>query len=631
MSFIRSVTVAGLVAGLCAAQSQDPKTWIQSQFPNLRMASVEEVIEQGTQAGLAQTPQQLLALKKSLRQLQGRDRQMLPMFRQPSLGPTTGNLPVFSIDNAVEHESNDGWQWADFMSGATATGDCRELNDVDCWRYEATQSGFYTFEVKAAGTFPIADSWLVLRNHKGDAIVMDDNGAGSLSRINVFLPAGTYYLEVAGYQGTGGGTYQLVATRDNANVVSLTNAGASGTTRLPASGATHDVFSFTVADSRVAIEIASGGGDTALIVQRADGGIVFANDDSYWGVFDAAADIDLPAGQYFAYVWDARAIADTPFSVTFDALPTTFGDLATLGATSDWILGDESMRLARIELTQPTHITVQTGDAIPAPIGDTNVALLDRDLDYILDVEDGLVSGPTDFYGRISMSLPAGRFWVAVTPFLGAWGDYSLTCATSAYAPTGSGSLGTMVTSIAGFGDVNTYVVENGTQASIQVRGSDFYFGILGPDGELSTNTLCGLLHPQAGELLAGSSTVFTWDRFDYTATMTTRLIPPLYLADNGITVMTRAKDGDDVWMFANFQGLTAGYNFNAGDRGFLCLPLDALLLTIDHRRANATGVSQWFQLPVGLTGVDLQTGDVHNGLTWPAPAFATWRNVFSF
>ena len=633
MSLTHIVTAAGLFAGICSAQNQDPSTWIQSQYPQIRMANLEEVIEQGTQAGLAQTPQQLLELKKSLRQLQGKDRQMLPLFRQPSLGPTTGNLPIFSIDNAVEHESNDGWQWADEMSGPIASGSCAELNDVDCWRYVAAQSGFYTFEVKATGTFPIADSWLVLRNHKGDSIVIDDNGAGanSLSRINVFLPAGTYFLEVSGYNGTGGGTYEIHATRDNANVIPLTNAGAAGTTRLPASGTTHDVFSFTVQDSTVAIEIASGGSDTALVVQRADGGIVFANDDSFWGVFDAAADIDLPAGQYFAYVWDARGFAGTPFSMTFDELPKVFGDLSTLGATTDWILGDESLRLARVELSQPTHIVLETGDALPAPIGDTNVALLDRDLDYILDVEDGLLAGPTDYYGRVSMSLPAGRYWVAVTPFLGSWGDYALTCATSPYAPTGSAQLGPMTGSIAGFGDVNTYVVDSGTQASVQVRGSDFYFGILGPDGEVSTNTLCGLLHPQAGEVLRGSSTIFTWDRFDYTATLDIQVTPPLYVAADGITVMSRAKDGDDVWMFANFQGQTAGYNFNAGDRGFLCLPLDALLLTIDHRRAPATGTSTWFQLPVGLTGVDLQTGDVHNGLTWPAPAFATWRNVFSF
>ncbi len=633
MSLTHIVTAAGLFAGICTAQAQDPSTWIQSQYPQIRMANLEEVIEQGTQAGLAQTPQQLLQLKKSLRQLQGKDRQMLPLFRQPSLGPTTGNLPIFSIDNAVEHESNDGWQWADEMTGPIASGSCAELNDVDCWRYVAAQSGFYTFEVKAAGTFPIADSWLVLRNHKGDAIVLDDNGAGanSLSRINVFLPAGTYFLEVSGYNGTGGGTYEIHATRDNANVITLTNAGAAGTTRLPASGATHDVFSFTVQDSTVAIEVASGGADTALVVQRADGGIVFANDDSYWGIFDAAADIDLPAGQYFAYVWDARAIADTPFSMTFDALPKTFGNLSTLGATTDWILGDESMRLARVDLAQAAHIVLETGDALPAAIGDTNVALLDRDLDYILDVEDGLVAGPTDYYGRVSMSLPAGTYWVAVTPFLGSWGDYALTCATLPYAPTASAQLGTTTASIAGFGDVNTYVVENGTQASVQVRGSDFYFGILGADGEVSTNTLCGLLHPQAGELLRGGSTIFTWDRFDYSATLDIQVIPPLYVAADGITVMSRAKDGDDVWMFANFQGQTAGYNFNAGDRGFLCLPLDALLLTIDHRRAPATGTNTWFQLPVGLTGVDLQTGDVHNGLTWPAPAFATWRNVFSF
>lgn len=628
------IVTAGVLAGICAAQGQDPKTWIQSNYPQIRMASMEDVIEQGTQAGLAQTPAQLLALKRSLRQLQGKSRQMLPLFRQPSLGPTTGDLPRFSIDNAVEHETNDGWQWADDMGGLSATGNCAEINDVDSWKFTATQSGFYTFEVKANGTFPIADSWLVLRNHKGDAIVIDDNGAGTnLSRINVFLPAGVYYLDVSGYQGTGGGMYELVATRDNVNVVALTNLGASGTTRIPASASTHDVYSFTVADSRVLVEVLSSlpGTDTALVVQRADGGIVFANDDSYWGGFDAGADIDLPAGQYFLYVWNARGIANTAFSLTFDALPATFGNLATLGATTDYILGEESMRLARIDLAAPEHVVLQTGDAGITPIGDTNVALLDRDLDYILDVEDGLVAGPADYYGRVSMSLPAGQYWVSVTPFLGSWGDYSLTCITSPYAPTASALLGTTAASIAGSGDVNTYVVDNGTQASVQVRGSDFYFGILGPDGEVATNTLAGLNHPQAGELPAGSSTIFTYDRFDYSATMDIRVIPPLYLADDGITVMTRAKDGDDVWMFANFQGMTAGYNFGAGDRGFLCLPLDALLLTIDNRRATATGTTTWFTIPAGLTGIDLQTGDVHNGTSWPAPAFATWRNVFSF
>ncbi len=628
------IVTAGVLAGICAAQGQDPRTWIQSNYPQIRMASMENVIEQGTAAGLAQTPQQLLALKRSLRQLQGKDRQILPMFRQPSLGPTTGDLPRFSIDNAVEHEANDGWQWADDMGGFAASGNCAEINDVDSWKFNAALSGFYTFEVKASGTFPIADSWLVLRNHKGDAIVIDDNGAGTnLSRISVYLPAGVYYLDVSGYQGTGGGAYELVATRENVNLVPLTVAGATGMTRIPGSDSTHDVFSFTVADSRLLVEVLSAvaATDTALVVQRADGGIVFANDDSYWGGLDAGADIDLPAGDYFLYVWNSRGLADTAFSLTFDPLPMTFGNIATLGAATDFILGAESMRLVRMDLLSATHVTLQAGDSIPTPILDTNVALLDRDLDYVLDVEDGLLAGPTDYHGRISMSLPAGQYWVAVTPFLGSWGDYSLSCTTSPYAPTASASLGTTTAAIAGFGDVNTYVLENGTQASVQVRGTDFYFGILGPDGEVATNTLAGLNHPQAGELPRGSCTIFTFDRFDYSGVMGVRVVPPLYLADDGITVMTRAKDGDDVWMFANFQGMTAGYNFNAGDRGYLCLPMDSLLLTIDNRRATATGTAAWFTLPFGLTGIDLQTGDVHNGISWPAPAFATWRNVFSF
>ncbi|MEQ1634919.1 MAG: PPC domain-containing protein, partial [Planctomycetota bacterium] len=216
--------------------------WLQSQYPQLRTPSMKRVLEQAAIAGVAQTPQQQLQLKNTLRTLQGKGRTALPAWRQQVEVPTTGNVQVVSIDNAFEHETNDGWKWADDMAGQTASGDCTEVEDVDCWRYVAATDGFYTFDVNAAGAFPIADSWLTLRNHKGDPIATNDNSSPAMSSISLYLPAGTYYLEVSGYLGTGGGTYDLVARRDDVLVASLSSGGA-GTTQLPASAAVHDVFS----------------------------------------------------------------------------------------------------------------------------------------------------------------------------------------------------------------------------------------------------------------------------------------------------------------------------------------------------------------------------------------------------
>lgn len=629
MSFGRFVLAAGILAGLANAQSRPMSDWLQSQYPQLRTPSMKRVLEQAAIAGVAQTPQQQLQLKNTLRTLQGKGRTALPAWRQQVEVPTTGNVQVVSIDNAFEHETNDGWKWADDMAGQTASGDCTAVEDVDCWRYVAATDGFYTFDVNAAGAFPIADSWLTLRNHKGDPIATNDNSFPAMSSISIFLPAGTYYLEVTGYLGTGGGTYDLVARRDDVLVASLSSGGA-GTTQLPASAAVHDVFSFTVPDSNVDLSVSSGL-DTALRIQRADGVVVFSNDDSTVGGLDAAADIDLPAGQYYAYVSEPTGGSGNAYTISYAAAPVVFADLATAGSVQGDLVGNESMRLVRIDLTDAAHLDMATSDGPLNPVLDTNLALLDRDLDYVLDVEDDDPFGAEPFYSRIAMSLPAGVYWAAVTPYIGASGDYTLAASVGAYAPNGTSPLGMMTTSIAGFGDVNTYLIDNCSPSSVQVRGSDFYFGILGPDGELATNTRCGLLQPQAGELPVGTSTLFTWDRFDYSATMTTWVIPPLHLAADGVTVSTRAKEGDEVWVFANFSGLTAGMNFGVGDSGLFCLPTDSLLLTLGNQAVPATGLNAWFTLPIGLTGVDLQSADLHNGIVWPAPAWASWRNAFQF
>jgi len=161
------------------------------------------------------------------------------------------------------------------------------------------------------------------------------------------------------------------------------------------------------------------------------------------------------------------------------------------------------------------------------------------------------------------------------------------------------------------------------------VTGGDFWFGILGADGELASNTRCAPWQPQAGELPAGQNTLFVWDRYDFTGPLAATVRPPLTI--EGTSVIGRGKHGDDIWLFANFSPLTAGFNFGVGDRGLICLALDPLLMTVTDRLLNASGETVWGTLPPGITGVWLQQGDLHLGAFAPVPALATWRNAVNF
>jgi hypothetical protein len=536
--------------------------------------------------------------------------------------------PVLAPDNVFEHENNDGWQYADDMNGQVATGSCAGTNDVDSWRFVST-GAFYSFEVQPAGVTPITDSWLVLRNQKGDPVAADDNGAGLLSHIDIYLPAGTYYLDVSGYNGTFGGDYNLVAQSDPAAITPIGPGGAVGTTQIPLGGLPHNVFQFTVPEGRVNMVVASAGHDTAMVVQRADGMICFSDDDSTAGVLDAAADIDLPAGTYYAYVWDVLGAAGVPFSVSFSNTAGTLPNLLS-GVMTKTLAGDESMRVGRVHLTVPRKVTMLTDDGPLAPVGDTVLSLLDRDLDYLCDVDDDDSFNPLrGFYSKISMSLPVGDYLAAVTPFIGSFGDFTLTTSQSAFGLTGTAGFGTTAATIPGFGNVATYALSNCTQASIRVTGGDFWFGILGADGELASCTRCAPWQPQAGELPAGQNTLFVWDRFDFTGPLAATVRPPLTI--EGTSVIGRGKHGDDIWLFANFSPLTAGFNFGVGDRGLICLALDPLLMTVTDRVLNATGETVWGTLPPGITGVWLQQGDLHLGVFAPPPALATWRNAVNF
>jgi hypothetical protein len=618
----------GLFAGLVAAQDPRFDAWLRASHPDALRADARTVLDEARAQGLVRGPGDVLELKLALRRLQLKDRRASADCKRLDSVSAAAPPPEGAPDTVTEVETNDGWQYADDTAGASAVaGDCSGPDDVDSFRFAST-GAFWSFTVVGTGPLPVVDSTLMVRNDRGDPVAFNDNAGGLLSALKLWLPAGTFYLEVASVNGLAGGTYELRIGSEPANVHAAPGA---GTTRAPMGGAAHDVFAFTVPDSRVDLRVASGQ-DTVLLVQRADGVIVFRNDDSSAGGLDAAADVDLPAGTYFAYVSELSGLAGVPFTLAMTSAPATFPDLCA-GPATGTLLGNESLRLHRLVLTAPQRAATTTTAGPVVPVGDTILILFDPTFDYLLDVDDDDPGDPArGYYSRIVMDLPAATYLVGVMPFPqqgppGLAGDYAVGTVCSAYAPTGTARFGASPAAIAGHGQVNTYLLQNGTQVTTRFRASDFYFGVLDGTGELASCQLGSPFFPQGGEVLGGTSTVFVFDRYDYQGPLNLAFEPSLFRDAQG-SVATHAKEGDLLFLLAEFGFLAPPFNFGVGDRGFLLLPQTPYLVTFGVRVAPSGGLSVWWTPPPGTLVLNLQLGDVHTGAAWPAPALGTWRNV---
>ena len=196
-----------------------------------------------------------------------------------------------------------------------------------------------------AGSAAMTDSVLTLRNAKGDVVAVNDNvGANLFSQISVYLPAGTYYADVASYLGTHGGIYRLAVSADPVTILPLAAPGAAGTTAAANTLTSHNVYDMQVTEGRVNLRVVSGV-DSMLTIQRADGVVVFSNDDSSFGL-DAAADVDLPAGRYFVHVNEATGAAGVPFLLQMAQTPAAIAAPKTLAAEDRARCAEFGMTLA---------------------------------------------------------------------------------------------------------------------------------------------------------------------------------------------------------------------------------------------------------------------------------------------
>lgn len=99
--------------------------------------------------------------------------------------------------------------------GGTINDSLEVVGDHDWIRLDLTAGQSISISLSGAGTSPLADSYLILRDAAGNQVAFDDDGGpvGYDSLLNfVATSSGTYYIDVGAYNNQYAGTYQLSVT-----------------------------------------------------------------------------------------------------------------------------------------------------------------------------------------------------------------------------------------------------------------------------------------------------------------------------------------------------------------------------------------------------------------------------------
>lgn len=641
MRTLHPFVAAALGAAFLPAQGLDHAAWIQQRFPDLTKVTAPALVQAAQRAGIATTPAELLALKRafgSLRERKGSEVCVAPVLLDMMSGPVPA--PGIADQVATEVEFNDGVHYADPIGGnAVATGDCRLSNDVDYWSIVGA-GDFVTAEVAPTGTFPITDSILGLRTRTGQLMAFNDDVApGFMSRVAAYLPPGLFHLEVAGWNSTSGGQYNLNITRAPVTLQTLQpGSGNNGTTAAAASAQT--VWQFTLAgDALVDIQVASTTGDLALSIQRSDGRVWFMNDDSGRGGLNPGADIDLPAGTYFLHVLDNGGTGGLPYTITYAATPFAMPELCSAGSggVTGTILGKETRRLYRLGSTRET-IDLLTGPGPLGPVGDTILHLFDADLNYLCDVDDYDPTNSSNYYARITMGLPQGIYYVGVRGYDISIGDFTLVATCGAPFPTpATARYGRNTLNVPGNGGVQLSNLEVCSPNVVRLDSNggfaSSFYGFMDSAGRslgVFEWSGPGVRQGQAGRARSretstvvprGTVHVLSWYRFQAGTTMSLDILPPLSCETGSL--VSRGKAGDLAFLFGAFAP-APGINFGV-EEGFFCLPFPSTsLLTLGLQFLPASGNVTWFPCPTQSYGVFVQQGDLYQT---PTPLLGAWRN----
>ncbi len=200
---------------------------------------------------------------------------------------------------------------------STFSGFLAPTSDVDFFRF--TLSGNTAVTAQASSVF---DSLGTLYDANCNVVVEDDDSGGNLDfRLQRTLPAGTWYLRVASFQGAWGGSYQIalsgVATGDDHGNNCATATGVSVGTAFGGSltpSTDVDFFRFTLGSTTTITATASSSFDSLGTLYDSNCSFVAEDDDSA-GNFDFRLQRTLPAGTWYLRVASFNGGSSGTYSV----------------------------------------------------------------------------------------------------------------------------------------------------------------------------------------------------------------------------------------------------------------------------------------------------------------------------
>jgi hypothetical protein len=256
----------------------------------------------------------------------------------------------------------------------------------------------------------------------------------------------------------------------------------------------------------------------------------------------------------------------------------------------------------------------------------------DRDLNFVCDCDDDDPIAGHGHYSRLRLDLPATVGYLAVTPFSGRSGGFALSGAVGQpFVAAGSAGFGSNLLAYSGHGLVNTYTLDNGTQASTRFRTDSYWYAVLDQNGDLA-NVWSGISTvPQGGELPAAvpgqSNYVVCWDRDDWSGPIEVDILPPC--AVENAALVTHGKQDDVTILFGALRS-AAPVNLGIGDRGMLLCAMNSIV-TLGIQIVPAGGVCTWAPQPPLPYQIVVQSADLHTGVRWSPGPGGTWRNLLGF
>ena len=367
--------------------------------------------------------------------------------RERGAGATDyGRHPSYSsgMPGQAEEEFNDTFPYAQHVGSGSGSvdGELTPAGDDDTFHYFMIAPGMLSVSVVGD---TLGDPNLTILDNTGQPVAFNDDAVGLDPRIDVFLPAGVFYLQVGGFLGdTGTYTMEVEASAFSAPALptnELVNASLDS--------ADGGVFRLQLdEDSRV--NMAFGGAlDLALEIVTASGASFFFVDDSN-GLLPEY-DASLPAGVYFLRITEFTGTtgAYTLQVDTTSGIPAFPCGSTVTGTVTDGVVGQAWYAL---DLATAQQVTATTSAASSNSITDTILFLFDAQLRFLSSNDD-----TNGLFSEIATPLPAGRYYVLVDGFGSASGDFDLTGVCAAASAPLVAVIGANAGELVNEGDIAVY------------------------------------------------------------------------------------------------------------------------------------------------------------------------------